>query len=71
MSITERFLLLFAGLAGARRDRRRFFRNGSTRQLHGHAENLRLFPMVAPIGGSAMIFGWVFLVLAALIPRRL
>ncbi|MDR2016010.1 MAG: DUF423 domain-containing protein [Burkholderiales bacterium] len=31
---------------------------------------LRLFPMAAPIGGGTMIFGWAFLVLAALMSRR-
>ncbi|MDR0249964.1 MAG: DUF423 domain-containing protein [Burkholderiales bacterium] len=31
---------------------------------------LRLFSMAAPIGGGAMMLGWVFLVLAALMPRR-
>ncbi|MCL2872025.1 MAG: DUF423 domain-containing protein [Betaproteobacteria bacterium] len=34
-------------------------------------EDMRLFPMAAPIGGGAMILGWVFLALAALMPRRL
>ncbi|MDR2173569.1 MAG: DUF423 domain-containing protein [Burkholderiales bacterium] len=33
--------------------------------------DLRLFPMAAPVGGSVMILGWAFLVLAALMPRRL
>ncbi|MCL2309003.1 MAG: DUF423 domain-containing protein [Proteobacteria bacterium] len=32
---------------------------------------LRLFPMAAPVGGGAMIFGWGLLALAALTPRRL
>ncbi|MDR0769999.1 MAG: DUF423 domain-containing protein [Burkholderiales bacterium] len=31
---------------------------------------LRLFPMAAPVGGGTMIFGWVLLMLAALLPRR-
>jgi len=30
----------------------------------------RLFPMAAPIGGSAMIVGWTLLGLSALLPRR-
>ncbi len=31
----------------------------------------RLFPMAAPVGGGTMILGWIFLMLAALMPRRL
>jgi len=30
----------------------------------------RLFPMAAPLGGTLLIFGWVFVILAALIALR-
>jgi len=29
----------------------------------------RLFPMAAPIGGSAMILGWIVIIAGALLPR--
>ena len=38
----------------------------ATRHLAGHA----LFPMAAPIGGSALILGWLILALGAALGRR-
>ncbi|MDR1529018.1 MAG: DUF423 domain-containing protein [Burkholderiales bacterium] len=31
--------------------------------------DLRLFPMAAPAGGVSMIAGWIFIAIAALLPR--
>lgn len=31
---------------------------------------VRLFPMAAPLGGSAMIAGWLAIAIAALLPQR-
>lgn len=35
-----------------------------------HFTGNRLFPMSAPIGGTAMIAGWLIVVLAAVVARR-
>lgn len=51
--------LLFAGLA--------LFAGDLIARHFGMA---RLFPLAAPIGGTTMIFGWIAIGVAALLPHR-